>query len=879
MTKMKNRGNAEKNAMPKTTRFLFNGKPLKGEKGQSFAQALTACGVKIFGYGRQSGAPAGVGADRLTSGFLSLPSLSGKDSETEIRAFADDVAIEEDRETRPFGKPGFFDKIKKLSLSHLFVAKQNGESGGPLVTMFDKITERLTEKNNHDENAAFIKSYIHADLLVAGDDPCGIFAASVAASAGLRTVICAAHGDRAFNRDMSEAEKEARAFLETCERCLFLDAHEILPVSDKNNDRTGGFTHIAAEMRPYRDISRAAYPPLDFKVIKSEFTLYALGVKEITPLFPGCQNPGIAPSEFALKAFSSETLSPFKKIVFIINNDKAYQGVAACMAAGTPPAAVYDIREKMTTVAKETEKAGIPVFCGYAPVSAGAETVTLSSIGVSHEAGDKVQEYDFLFISGGHRADTDMFRYCPALLTFEEGADFPTFNLGKAAQNGARIIGAALHHGSEKTAYAEALKAVTEILEKKSLTATFHPPEPETEEVPVLPARKFAVFGSYAEKGVLTPDLYFSELRRMIKSGNIEEFIDKLFTFQPEILKIIRQDLNALYRCLNAFALVTPGGKTVNRKEALEKILQSEKYGRSVLSVIRVLEETRLFKQRKTPLYPLYFRHKIKTAPNISDVCPPLAFPSEAENGENALKETLASCGLTDQSGRPIFFVRGADAANFFAKEADLGAKLPAPGEVLPISLRSPFETQKHSGLLSREANGDFTFIGEYQDRLKLTRVFKDAENHFERFAPADMTEQYAVLTLIGENAFHAINNLPDLNKRPPITEDRYFSFWYQHVPLQISALEMFERPTIWLLTPAGYAEAVANRLIAENAPVSVTPFGYEAFRALLQTADKTENGVFKNTTPEKAAESKETVKPETVKPTVEPEKEKAETL
>ncbi len=837
-------GKDAKNSSAKREKFLINGKVSFANKGDCLAEALLQNETRVFRFSENGGQPAGVGVDRLSSSLCKINRSGAEPNECYV--YPEEVSVDPELEVFADKDTGVFNKITAFLQFKKNETVNRRDQNTVVKTRYDLLADQITSDRICPRKGGVIsKNYLHTDILVIGSDDGGLIAAAIAVSAGKRVVICRTRdydsSISAFSKRGSDAEAAFR-YLQTAEQCVFLNEAEIF-ASEKSKINGKNYEFIA--LRAPKFVSpgnKNKDAELYADVILCSDVIYAVGVKEMPILFPGAHHPNVMTTEKAARLFLSAGKNvSVKKPVFFLNNDYAYEIVNRFLNAGVKQITVYDVRARATNASQDLIEKGVKIFSDCAPQSVsvkkdGSLTVTPMRVSQISDVKEKSTDCDAVFLSGGFRADVADFEPNDLYLHYKKGAVFPDLQNHPDHEKKRRFItGAGAGVPDSQARHRHAVETVKKVLGDFERYPHLRIPDAPLENIvfPVF-ATEFSKYGNYYEKGALSAGVSLIEAVQPVTPGDEATVKEKKFFHQDcRNATLLLSDQDSLFRYADAYLKYEESDMPLLVAKIMKECKKTP--ARNRLSEALFAEKT--FLLRKTPLNSFYVRERLPLKRLQDGTLVPETFLKDEDRFiqetviEEMRKKIIESCGVTEQSGRPTYFMYGKD-AQFCLRELHI-----APPEIgrSVVTVAFAEDLKKECGvLLSRPSEGEFILIGEREDSQDLRDLFARFEKKYNEFAVAEVSEQYTLFTLIGARAKDITRILPDLNQQPVLHEGGFLFYWYQNVPLRIAAVPVWKYEALHLLVPARYAEAVFSRL-TDTKLYSVSPFGEDLAKSLCE--------------------------------------------
>ena len=423
--------------------FTFNGKPLKGCKGDTLASALLANDCHLVARSLKYHRPRGIVAAsveepnalvQVGTGALTTPNLKA----TEIDLFdgltATSVNCWPSVDFDVNAINGWLSKLIPAG----FYYKTFMPSQWLWMHVFEPFLRRaggLGKAPTVPDPDCYDHKHVHCDVLVVGAGAAGIAAARHAAAGGARVILAdeqSEFGGRLLSQHRTIDELPASDWLERERAALTKQADvRLLP-------RTTVFGYYqqnylcALERRAgyLLNHSSPAAPSLRLWHIRAKQVILATGAHERPLVFADNDRPGIMLSSAAQTYVNRYGVAPGKTPVLFTNNDGAYEAAFDLAQAGLNVAAIIDLRPTVPVTLSERARAlGIAVLIRTA-VTAVHGRKRITSVEVSSHNGDgqvldgpaRVIDCDLLLMSGGWSPAVHLFCQSQGKLRFDTTA-------------------------------------------------------------------------------------------------------------------------------------------------------------------------------------------------------------------------------------------------------------------------------------------------------------------------------------------------------------------------------------------------------------------------------------------------------------------------
>ncbi|MFC5825474.1 2Fe-2S iron-sulfur cluster-binding protein [Nonomuraea insulae] len=307
-------------------RFTFDGRPLRGEPGDTLAAALLRNGVKVVGRSVELGRPRGV----FTAGPEEPNAL--------VRVGADPMLAATTVE--------LYDGLEAWSLR------------GKGRVDLDAVDERRCDKG-----------YLHCDVLVVGGGPAGLAAAVAAGRDGARVILL--DEQPRLGGDLLNS----RVLLDGAPALDWVDGLDLPGRVLTRTTAVGYYDHnyvVAVERRSRGE--RLWH-------IRARRVVLATGAHERSLAFPGNDRPGVMLASAARAYANRYGVAPWRRAVVFACADSGYEAARDLAAAGVEIAAVVDPRAEASQVVTGTTGDADGVLTGVQVGSAHYEADLLAVAG------------------------------------------------------------------------------------------------------------------------------------------------------------------------------------------------------------------------------------------------------------------------------------------------------------------------------------------------------------------------------------------------------------------------------------------------------------------------------------------------------------------
>ncbi|MFI0967832.1 sarcosine oxidase subunit alpha family protein [Streptomyces sp. NPDC021080] len=361
-------------------RFVFDGTPYEGFRGDTLASALLANGVIQVGTSIKLGRPRGIFS-------------AGVEEPNAV------VQIEE-----PFPEPMLPATTVEL-YDGLVASSLPGR--GRLATEPDP--------------ARYDAVHAHCDLLVVGAGPAGLAAAAAAARSGARVILADDQpepgGSLPGTGELLDWADEVGTLLEAAPEVRVLPRTTVFGHYDDN--------HFLAVERRTNHLGSAAPEHVSRERvwrIRARRVVLATGAHERSLAFADNDRPGVMLAASARSYVNRHGVLPGRRAVVFTTNDSAYAAALDLAAAGAQVPAIVDTRPEPGRWALRAREAGIEVLTGHAVTGtegvARLTAVTVAPYGES--VGTREFAADLLLVSGGWNPVAHLFSQAGGKLRYDD---------------------------------------------------------------------------------------------------------------------------------------------------------------------------------------------------------------------------------------------------------------------------------------------------------------------------------------------------------------------------------------------------------------------------------------------------------------------------
>ncbi|CAN1573333.1 soxA, sarcosine oxidase, alpha subunit family [Paracoccaceae bacterium] len=415
--------------------FSFNGKRLRGFKGDSLAAALLANDQMLVGRSFKYHRPRGIVA-------------SGPEEPNALVNLGADARLEPNQRTTT---TELFDGLEATSQNHwpsleFDVGVINNYAARFMPAgfyyktfihprpfwkhVFEPIIRRaagLGKAPTMGDADRYEHAYAFCDVLVVGAGVAGLLAAKAAADTGARVILleqAPVLGGRAPVDDALVQGKPVEAWLSAMESDLA--ARDNVTIRTRTC-ASGVYDHgyVLADERVADHTPGDGRPKHRLWRIRTGKIITATGAIERPLSFAGNDIPGVMLAGAVRDYAVNYAVSPGDRTVVVTNNDSAYQTALALKAAGLEIPAILDARDSATGALVEAARAaGIRVLTGHAVAKVkGGKRVTGVAVCLQAGEGAVLEEIacEAVAMSGGWSPVVHLYSHCGGKLNWDDG--------------------------------------------------------------------------------------------------------------------------------------------------------------------------------------------------------------------------------------------------------------------------------------------------------------------------------------------------------------------------------------------------------------------------------------------------------------------------
>ncbi len=838
--------------------YSFNGRDLRGYRGDTLASALLAAGQvmqgRSFKYHRPRG-PVAAGAEEpnalvnLGQGARFEPDQRATTTELFEGLVAEsqnhwpsldfDVGVVNNALAR-FLPAGFYNKT--------FMAPR-----GAWKNVFEPAIRQSAGLGRAPKAAdadRYEHLHAHCDMVVVGGGVAGLTAARAAAASGLRVLVMeqAPHwGGRApvdgGEIDGLDPEAWVRNVVDELEKAKNVTLRRRMMAA-------GVYDH--GYLIGYERV--ADHTPLDGRPrhrlwrIRAGRIVTATGAIERPLAFAGNDVPGVMLASAMRDYLVNWGVAVGRRVVVVTNNDDAYRTALAMHEAGREVAAVLDARPLVTgPLATEAREAGIRVLEGRAIAKVhGRKGVTGVAVTAQAGAGGAVEEIgcDAVAMSGGWSPVVHLWSHCGGKLVWDEaqalfrpdpsrpptGADGEGFVVTAGAASGALTLAGALADGHD------AGKAAAKAMGGKA-TRKAAPKAAAEEAQPILP-----VWIMPAEAGPELKAKMWLDFQNDVKVSDVElaaregyesvEHTKRYTTLGMATDQGKLANINGLAVLSQALGQDIPATGTTTFRPPYTPISMASIAGEARGELFQPL--------RRSPIHDWHEANGAHWEP-VGHWRRPYTYPRGAETLAEAVNRevsnTRANVGLLDASTLGKIVVKGPDAGRFLdMMYTNVMSSLPV-GKCRYGLMCSENGFLIDDGVVARLAEDTWLC---HTTTGGADRIHGHMEDWLQcewwdwKVYTANLTEQFAQIGVVGPKARAVLEALGgmDLSK-----EALPFMHWAEGelagIPARVFRISFSGELSYEIAVPAGRGRELWDRLVEAGEAHGVMPYGTEALHVM----------------------------------------------
>ena len=812
----------------KALRFYFDGKPYYGLEGDTLESALLANNVVCFGYSKIRGQALGTGT---TLSHRSYVTVKLKHNQMLI-APPSDILLTDGLHGFLYNKPTLLSGFKKFSLKRLF--KTESSLFQPISYKdkwnFMMMASGLVSDNFLPENIE--KKYHHTDIHIIGGGLAGLYAAVLAASAGLRVII----SDRLEDITPPLTQNDAYNHLITT---LYEAVCQSPLITRHTSCRILPFKKEALHPKRLISIKTPAgitlgtdnYFNVQVNVIHTKATFIATGLKDIGCLFQGMDFPNIFTTQKYQELYTTHGIAYTKNIVLYTNNDKAYDILYAAHLKPEYVSAIIDMRDTLSPAMKQAQDNGFTLYTQTMITGVEGknypEAISFQNIAGGRISPSKSVECNVILHSAGQMLDIDLFADDSNIIQSDYKDGIFHFSTHKTMlPENYYMLGYAGNMTSHHDIITDTHHILVDVLKKMGHDISL--PAPISEELLKESLLSSPVMLSYLERKKLEK-IYFSPDINMAHLRDDSAKTDDIFTIAHKYTdtKLLYHDTEALLRITHEVIK----GHDYKDEKANNLILDtvSQAYQNSILKQIsNKAHALSVISRRYPPLYDYYVQNDISFNVQSEYLLPITADMYGDKKSLKLLYDTvIRHAGIQDLCyNTSIFGFFGPDVAVFLEHITDISvADLPTNyARSLKISLTESISVCAE--LLHYDTGYYFLYhtsnhIQDFKNFMENTQ----SEYHHLRFAMSNLSEEYGILRLVGAEAPQILKKLritlPDIQEKTSYAK----AYWWQNIPIYVQISYRYNLPFITILTPTDMITSVYATMMDVQNQSMLTPY------------------------------------------------------
>jgi heterotetrameric sarcosine oxidase alpha subunit len=391
--------------------FTFDGRELRGLEGDTLASALLANGVRLVGRSFKYHRPRGIfsAGPEEPNALVELREGAAREPNTK----ATTVELFDGLSARSQNRwPSLRRDLRALNglFSPLLVAGFYYKTFMWPGWAWEKLYEPLIRKaaglgraSGEPDPDSYEKANAFCDVLVIGSGPAGLAAASAAAAAGARVILCEEDfrfggrllAERAGISGMASHAWAARTVAQLAARphVRLMSRTSVFGAFD---GRTWGAVERVNDHRPSPPLGQ---PRQRLWRIVARHTVVATGAVEQPIAFPGNDRPGVMLAGSVRTYLNRHGVTPGRRVAVFTNNDDAWRTAADLAAHGIEVPVIVDTRNEVAADVRSAIRQAHAVIGGVVSRARGGHE--LEAIDVRSDSGIRRFAVDTLAVSGG----------------------------------------------------------------------------------------------------------------------------------------------------------------------------------------------------------------------------------------------------------------------------------------------------------------------------------------------------------------------------------------------------------------------------------------------------------------------------------------------
>lgn len=812
----------------KALRFYFDGKPYYGLEGDTLESALLANNVVCFGYSKIQGQALGTGTTPSYRGYVTVKLKQGQS----LIAPPSDILLTDGLHSSLYNKPTLLSGLKRFSLKRFFKSESPVFQPIPYKDKwnFMMMASALISDNLLSENIE--KKYHHTDIHIIGGGLAGLYAAVIAASAGLKVII----SDKAEDMTPSLTQNDAYNHLAlvlyeaVCHSPLITlqTSCRLLPLK-KDNPHPKRLISIKTPAGIALGADNCFN--IQVNVIHTKATFIATGLKDIGCLFQGMDFPNIFTTQKYRELHERHAIAYTRNIVLYTNNDKAYDILYATGLKPEHVSAIIDMRETLSLAMKKAQEDGFTLYTQTMITGVEGknypEAITFQNIAAGRISPSKSVECNVILHSAGQMPDIDLFTDDPTMIVsdYNEGVFHFSTNKNMLPEHYS-MIGYANNKMSHHDIITDTYDILKDVLEKMGYDMPFEQNASAgllTESLVSSPVMIAPSERKKLEKIYFPVDMNMAHLRdETTKTDNIFTLVHKYTD-----TKLLNQDTETLLRITHEVIK----NHDYKDEKATTFIVETlcETYRHSILKQISdKAYALSVISRRYPPLYDYYMQNDISFNVQSEYLLPITSDMYGDKKSLQLLYDTVVRhAGIQDLCyGTSIFGFFGSDVAIFLEHITDVSvADLPL-GYARSLKISLTQDMIIHAELLHYDTGYYFLYHTDNHTK-QLKNFMEQAESEYShlRFAMSNLSEEYGVLRLVGAEAPKVLEKLritlPEIQEKNSYAK----AYWWQNIPLYVQISSRYGLPFITVLTPTDTITSIYATIMNTQTGFNATPY------------------------------------------------------